>query len=901
MRQIRVVTLSLLLMLLSVSLFGQAQQTAAANSDAVVPPLVRFSGTLTDPNGKPLTNVVGVTFSLYSEQKGGAPLWLETQNVTADNNGHYTVMLGSTTSAGLPADIFVAGEARWIAVQVEGLAEQPRVLLLSVPYALKAGDAQTLGGLPASAFVLAAPSAVSTNSVISAAAVSPSDSSRTTSDVTTSGGTVNTLPLFTTASDVQSSIVTQTGSGTTGKIGINTTTPATTLDVNGSATVRGILTSSALGTATAAKGFNSQPQDFVASVFNSSTATAVSQKFQWQAEAVNNDTSTASGTMNLLYASGTATPAETGLKISSHGLLTFAAGQTFPGTSSITGITAGTDLTGGGTGGTVTLNLNTAATNALYARLNANNTFTGTQTINNATIISGSNAAGILQVTNTASGTVPAVLGTSTSASGYGLYGTSPNVGVYGSGTGAGSIGLDGHGTFQGAKGISTATTGAAQGVYGQSASSAGYGVEGTSPFVGVYGTGATAGVTGSTTAAGGYGVIGSTVSSLGAGVLGSSSNPNSYGVYGQVNAGSGSSAGVFGANTSTGSGYGVQGSGGIIGVYGTATGASSYGVEGSSPNVGIFGNGTGSGSIGVDGHGTFIGAKGIATTTSGAAMGVYGQTSSTAGFGVKGAGPQVGVYGVSASASSVSSSLTVWGGVWGDTGGALTGFPGTGPVGILGTADNSVAGYFANNSSVFNTGAFVNYGSGGSCGGCDVIVLSTSGGSVDSGKCTINVNGDVGCTGKVGADAAVDGGTRKVSLYAVQSPENWFEDFGSAKLVNGAATIALDPTFTQTVNTTNDYHVFLIPRGDCEGLYVANLTPAGFEVRELHHGSSNVAFDYRIVAKRVGFENVRLADVTEKYRKLENQQVHLDRTAPPRAQRSAAETGTPVGVTRQR
>jgi hypothetical protein len=30
-------------------------------------------------------------------------------------------------------------------------------MLLSVPYALKAGDAQTLGGLPASAFMLSVP------------------------------------------------------------------------------------------------------------------------------------------------------------------------------------------------------------------------------------------------------------------------------------------------------------------------------------------------------------------------------------------------------------------------------------------------------------------------------------------------------------------------------------------------------------------------------------------------------------------------------------------------------------------------------------------------------------------------------------------------------------------------
>ena len=57
------------------------------------------------------------------------------------------------------------------------------------------------------------------------------------------------------------------------------------------------------------------------------------------------------------------------------------------------------------------------------------------------------------------------------------------------------------------------------------------------------------------------------------------------------------------------------------------------------------------------------------------------------------------------------------------------------------------------------------------------------------------------------------------------------------------------------------------IPKGDCEGLYVSNETPQGFEVHELRHGQSSIAFDYRIMAKRKGYENVRLADVTAKMR----------------------------------
>jgi hypothetical protein len=65
--------------------------------------------------------------------------------------------LGSTTSQRLPGDSFDSGGGALVRRPTEGQAEQPRVMLFSVPYALKAGDAATVGGLPPSAFVLAAP------------------------------------------------------------------------------------------------------------------------------------------------------------------------------------------------------------------------------------------------------------------------------------------------------------------------------------------------------------------------------------------------------------------------------------------------------------------------------------------------------------------------------------------------------------------------------------------------------------------------------------------------------------------------------------------------------------------------------------------------------------------------
>jgi hypothetical protein len=79
-----------------------------------------------------------------------------------------------------------------------------------------------------------------------------------------------------------------------------------------------------------------------------------------------------------------------------------------------------------------------------------------------------------------------------------------------------------------------------------------------------------------------------------------------------------------------------------------------------------------------------------------------------------------------------------------------------------------------------------------------------------------------------------------------------------------------LTPTYAQTVNTSLEYHIFLTATGDGKGLYVSQKTPTSFEVHELGGAQSNVAFDYRIVAHRRGYESIRLADLTESLKRLE-------------------------------
>ncbi len=100
------------------------------------------------------------------------------------------------------------------------------------------------------------------------------------------------------------------------------------------------------------------------------------------------------------------------------------------------------------------------------------------------------------------------------------------------------------------------------------------------------------------------------------------------------------------------------------------------------------------------------------------------------------------------------------------------------------------------------------------------------------------------------------------ILLYAEESTEVWFSDYGSVQLADGEATVQIDPEFLQTVNTDKKYHVFLTANGNPIGsLYVDHQTPASFEIRETT-GSANIDVSYRIVAKRKDFGDERMKKV---------------------------------------
>jgi hypothetical protein len=206
-----------------------AQQSSATSSSSPtpVPRVIWFSGSFRPQDRLPIAPVESVTFAVYHDQAEGSPLWQETHDVAVNADGGYNVLLGSMTPEGLPLDLFAAGEPRWLGVRFNrtGELEQPRVQLTSVPYALKAADADTLGGKPASAYLLAEPLASSgTPGPLEKGSKALTASKGATS---LNAGVAGRIGKFVDGTDLNSSALFQSGN----LVGLGTTAPQDLLHV----------------------------------------------------------------------------------------------------------------------------------------------------------------------------------------------------------------------------------------------------------------------------------------------------------------------------------------------------------------------------------------------------------------------------------------------------------------------------------------------------------------------------------------------------------------------------------------------------------------------------------------------------------------------------------------------
>ena len=292
--------------------------------------------------------------------------------------------------------------------------------------------------------------------------------------------------------------------------------------------------------------------------------------------------------------------------------------------------------------------------------------------------------------------------------------------------------------------------------------------------------------------------------------------------VSGAVNTGTNSV--IKATNTSTtGTVYGIHGSSASTegaGVYGEATATSGFNYGGHFRNAsiagaGVYGEaaalsgytyGVGGMNWSTDGYGVY----GFAIRTGGGTRGVWGESASTSG---------VGVYGRASDTTGTGITTGVSGECWSTNGRAVFGgsVASTGPTHGVWGVSNSSTGY-----GVYYSGGLAGSGSK-SC------VVKTSQGPT--------------------------------LMYCQESPENWFEDFGEGRLVNGRAHIELDPLFleTVTIDTANQMKVFLQTCDEtCLDLAVKR-DQTGFEVTCPTNPQGNGVFMYRVVAKRKGFEEKRL------------------------------------------
>jgi hypothetical protein len=582
-----------------------------------------------------------------------------------------------------------------------------------------------------------------------------------------------------------------------------------------------------LAQATTTAGSNSNPLDLQTSIYNTAIAGPVSYVFRWQAEPHGNDSTDTFGSLNLLYG----VPgdiSETGLSVAQTGIITFASGQTFPGggggSGTITGVTAGTDLTGGGTSGTVTLNLNTTATDARYSRLAAANTFTGNQSVTGNVAATGT-VSGSQLVSSVATGTAPLVVSSTTEV-------TNLNAGLLGGKAAAAFPSLAAANTFTGNQSVTgnVAATGTVSG--SQLVSSV---ASGTAPLV----------VTSTTE-----------VTNLNAGLLGGKAATAFPSLAANTFTGNQS---VTGNVTATGT---VTATGNVSGkqlVASAATGTAplivSSTTEVTNLNAGLLGGKAATAFPSLAAANTFTGNQSVTgnVAATGSVSGSQLVSSVATGTAPLIVSSTTAVPNLDASllGEKPAAAYAILGGGNTFTAAQNITVPGVGATALTITASDT--------TSRVTTGLVVTNDSKQSA----AIVFKASAPNIGSGSsCTVFASGNLVCTGTKSAAVPLNNG-RMAALYAVEAPENWFEDFGSGKLVDGIATVALDSAYAQTVNVNVSYHVFVTPKGDCEGLYVAKETPGGFEVRELRGGKSNVDFDYRIVARRRGYEAVRLADVT--------------------------------------
>ena len=98
--------------------------------------------------------------------------------------------------------------------------------------------------------------------------------------------------------------------------------------------------------------------------------------------------------------------------------------------------------------------------------------------------------------------------------------------------------------------------------------------------------------------------------------------------------------------------------------------------------------------------------------------------------------------------------------------------------------------------------------------------------------------------------------------LFAPESPENWFFDVGEIQLVNGKATVVIDPLFVDCLSDSKPFKVFVQGGENTMGSIriTRNQEAKTFLVEDLG-GASNGIVQYSIYGIWKGKENLRFPE----------------------------------------
>ena len=337
------------------------QLVTVPSQDTIVPRLVKFNTVVRELDGATDSSTQNITFTLYQAQTGGDPLWSETQVAAPDSQGRITVLLGSASANGVPAAVFAAGQPRWVGITPNDGIERSRVALTSVPYSLKAADADTLGGKRSDEFVSVQQlSAIMANlnpqnpvlPIHWLPLPSPIGNQPIYEATTPTGPSFISIALAGPPLQVASEILVHhlnvdllhgLSDAAFAKLSANNDFQ----DMQ--SFLAGIDLPPSNSDANTPGALDSAPLYFESSSSDPQTKSATKQVFQWTSQPISGASGGPSAQLTLSFGTNGATPTSTGLSINSDGTINFAPGQQLP-----TGLVGGSGSGSGGSSGTPT-------------------------------------------------------------------------------------------------------------------------------------------------------------------------------------------------------------------------------------------------------------------------------------------------------------------------------------------------------------------------------------------------------------------------------------------------------------------------------------------------------------------------------------------------------------------